>query len=148
MENLRSRDPQRAETIRRRARESWTVLRAGFPGDPSAGRLHEEPEEDEAYYARHEALLCPALDPERGLCDLYEARPVSCRTYGPPVRIGSDLAPPCRLCFTEAAPAQIERCRVEPDPDRLEEVLLARFREEIGEDRETFVAFALAEEGL
>ncbi|NUO50130.1 MAG: YkgJ family cysteine cluster protein [Polyangiaceae bacterium] len=27
-------------------------------------------------------LTCPLLDPERGACLVYEARPIACRTYG------------------------------------------------------------------
>lgn len=46
------------------------------------------PELREAVYARARAaprrgpLTCPLLDPERGACLVYEARPVACRTYG------------------------------------------------------------------
>ncbi len=42
----------------------------------------------EAVYARARAaprrgpLTCPLLDPERGACLVYEARPIACRTYG------------------------------------------------------------------
>ena len=27
-------------------------------------------------------IACPLLDPDRGLCRVYEARPIACRTYG------------------------------------------------------------------
>ena len=81
---------------------------------------------------------CPALDPSTGFCDLYAWRPVSCRTYGPPVLFGEVREPPCALCFVGAPREEIERCRIEPDRDDLEAVLLD------GDELETTVACALA----
>jgi Fe-S-cluster containining protein len=67
---------------------------------------------------------CPALDPSSGACDLYEARPVTCRTFGLPVRLGDDELPPCRLCFTGASPAEVTAARVTIDPDGDEQALI------------------------
>ena len=102
--------------------------------------LAEEDEAAEAYFARHGALPCPALDPETGRCDLYAHRPLTCRTFGPPVKIGEAALPPCRLCFQGAFPETVEACRVEPDPHGIEDRILSR----LGEDVETLIAFALA----
>lgn len=136
LSELAARDPERAAAVRRRAQDQLPRLREGFPGDPETGILEED---DEPYFTRHGALPCPALDPGTGRCDLYTHRPLSCRTFGPPVRFGESDLPPCRLCFVDASPETVEACRVEPDPDGLEDCLL----DEI-EDEETLVAFALA----
>ena len=53
-------DPDRARRVRERARQTLTV--------------------------NDEDAACPALDPEAGTCDLYAARPITCRAFGPPVR--------------------------------------------------------------
>src|ERR1051325_4396535 len=65
---LESLDAERAARVHRRARESAERLARDCPGDPLARVLAE----DEA----GENEPCPALDPETGTCDLYDARPV------------------------------------------------------------------------
>ena len=79
------------------------------------------------------------LDPRTGRCELYDHRPLTCRTFGPPVRIGETDLPPCRLCFQGAPEETVEACRVEPDPHGLEDRLIARLSGE-----ETLIAFAVA----
>lgn len=129
-------DPDRASRVRRRARAAIAVMGPRFPdqGDDEA---------EEAFCARHDALPCPALDPETGRCDLYDARPISCRTYGPPVRIGDEDLPPCDLWFDGAPLDAIERARVEPDPGDLEGTLLAALGATVTPERHTSVAHAL-----
>jgi Fe-S-cluster containining protein len=119
------------------------ALRRGFPGDPATGRLSEDEAARERSFARHEARPCPALD-ARGACELYAARPLSCRSYGPPVRIGEESLPPCRLCFVGATRRELARCRVTADAEGLEDRLLRRLLRE-GEPAatETVVAFAV-----
>jgi Fe-S-cluster containining protein len=146
MEALVARDPERARRLAGRARAQIPVLSEGFPGDPRTGALAPEEElEDEAaaeaFFSRHAALPCPALAPETGRCEVYEHRPIPCRTFGPPVRIGDADLPPCRLCFVGSSPDEVEACRAEPDPDGLEDRLLGRF----GDAPDTLVAFVLAE---
>lgn len=137
--DLAGRDAPRAAAIARRARAQIEIFAQDFPGDPKLGLLEETEEAQEAFFTRHAALPCPALDPATGFCDLYDHRPSTCRTFGPPVRIGdADLAP-CDLCFREASPEEVEHSRVEPDPHGLEDRLVRRF----GEDRETLIAFVL-----
>lgn len=143
---LAARDPERARRLAERARAQVPVLCEGFPGDPRTGALAPEEElEDEtaaeAFFSRHAALPCPALDPQTGCCEVYEHRPLTCRTFGPPVRIGDADLPPCRLCFAGSSPEEIEACRAEPDPHGLEDRLLGR----LGDAPETLVAFILAE---
>ena len=63
--------------------------------------------------------VCPVLDPATGLCELYDARPMTCRVFGPPVRSGSDGENGlgvCELCYHGATDEQIEACEMKPDP--------------------------------
>ncbi len=139
---LAAREPERARAVAGRAQAQIPLLREGFPGDQRTGVLTDEEIGDEAveaYFARHGALPCPALDPETGRCDLYAWRPLTCRTFGPPVRIGEAALPPCRLCFQGASPETVEACRVEPDPHGVEDRLLSQ----LGEDGEILISFAL-----
>lgn len=43
-----------------------------------------------------------------------------------------------------APPGEVERCRVEPDPDGLEELLLGRLEKAGDDDHETIIAYAVA----
>ena len=141
---LAERDPERAAAVVARAQRLLPGLRPGFPGDPRSGILEdtglEENTDADEYFSRHAAVPCPALDPTTGRCDLYAHRPLSCRTFGPPVRIGEADLPPCRLCFAGSTPEEIDACRVEPDPHGIEDRLIDRFH--AGD--ETLIAFAIA----
>jgi Fe-S-cluster containining protein len=86
---------------------------------------------------------CPALDPSTGTCDLYAARPITCRIFGPPVRSGSDAVGVCELCFQGASDEEIAACAVEVDPQGLESELSNEVEESTGVRGETLVAFAL-----
>jgi Fe-S-cluster containining protein len=141
MAALSESDPERARAVGSRARRQLPILREGFPGDPETGVLADDDEGSDPYFTRHGSLPCPALDAVTGRCDLYVWRPLTCRTFGPPVRIGAADLPPCRLCFREAPAGTVEVCRAEPDPHGLEDRLLAPLGEE-----ETLITFALAGE--
>lgn len=117
-------DPDRAARILARAWQAAQAMSHEFPGEPNSGSLSGDFEAEERFFQRYEALPCPLLDPETGLCELYAARPISCRTFGPPVRIGMENLPPCRLCFAGADPETVEACRVQVDPEDLEQTLL------------------------
>ena len=81
------------------------------------------------------------LNPDTGQCDLYAWRPMTCRVFGPPVRIQADAATAighCELCFAGASTEQIAACEM-PVPHELEQKLL----EELPARGETIVAFAL-----
>ena len=133
--------PSLAWEVRRRAAESMARLAADFPGDAVTGVLSEEP----AALARFEGFgnqePCPALDPETGLCDVYAARPMLCRVFGPPVRSENGLGV-CELCYHGASNEQIAACELQPDPDGVEAKLLNEL-EARGLRGQTIVAFAL-----
>lgn len=145
LRELHDREPRRAAAIRRRARVALRALRHGFPGDSRSGRLNEDEAARERFLERHAAQPCPVLDPKTGACELYAARPLTCRSYGPPLRVGREDQPPCRLCFVGAGDREIERCRVALDPGGLEDRLLQRlWREGEPAASETLIACALA----
>ena len=135
--------PERAARVRERAREAVSRLAQEFPGDPATGLLDEGElaEKRFAEFANDEP--CPALDPETGNCELYEARPMTCRTFGPPVRSEEGLGV-CELCYHGASDEEIASCEMVPDPDDLESALLQQLERTTGVRGETIVAFALA----
>ena len=144
LEALALDEPGRAARIRRRSRAAVRALGRGFPGDPGSGRLNEDEVARERFFDRHGADPCPALDPRRGACELYAWRPLTCRCYGLPVRLGRETLPPCRLCFVGASQREVGRCRVVLDAERMEDRLLRRLlREGEPAGAETVVAFAL-----
>jgi Fe-S-cluster containining protein len=137
---LAVRDPPRAGRVKQRARESVARLSPAFPGDLITGLLFETQEAQERFSSFADDEACPALDPETGACDLYAARPITCRTFGPPVRFGSDSVGVCELCYEGASDAEIAACEVEIEPGDLEAELLE------GLHGETIVAFCLVDE--
>lgn len=144
LRELRERDPDRATEIEDRSLAAVRALRRGFPGDPDSGRLNEDETAREAFFGRHQARPCPALDPRTGGCELYDFRPLTCRAYGPPVRVENENLPPCRLCFVGATPRAIASCRVAVDTEGLEDRLLRRlFRAGEPAAAETLVAYAV-----
>jgi Fe-S-cluster containining protein len=144
LRGLRALDPRRAAAVERRAQAAVRALRRGFPGDPDTGRLGEDEAARQRFFDRHGRRPCPVLDPRTGACALYAARPLTCRTYGPPVCVGGEALPPCRLCFAGATQRAIARCRAEIDAAGLEDRLLRRlFRAGEPAGAETVVAFAL-----
>ncbi|MFN0167268.1 MAG: YkgJ family cysteine cluster protein [Bryobacteraceae bacterium] len=115
---LRATDPPRADHLERRANAFVARWSADFPGDPVTGLLADEDFPDFA-----EDVPCPALDPEQGTCDLYEARPMTCRVFGPAVLGEDGVVGACELCYVGADDRQIEACSVEVDPGRVESSL-------------------------
>jgi Fe-S-cluster containining protein len=136
---LEARDPERGAMVRKRARQSVARISSSFPGDRATGTLAEDQEAEEKFASFADDEPCPALDPETGACDLYAARPITCRTFGPPVRCGSDAVGVCELCFVGATDDEIAACEVEADVGGLESTLL----EELDVRGQTIVAFAL-----
>jgi Fe-S-cluster containining protein len=144
LKDLKSSDPKRAAQVRQRAQQAVRRLSATFPGDLKTGILSEDDEAEAAFanFANDEA--CPALDPKTGACDLYAARPMTCRTFGPPVRSGPEegLAV-CELCYHGATDQQIAECEMVPDPENLEEKLVAQAEKLTRKSGNTIVAFCL-----
>jgi Fe-S-cluster containining protein len=135
--------PERAARVRERAREAVARLAAEFPGDPATGLLDEGELAEQRFAEFADDEPCPALDPETGNCELYEARPMTCRTFGPPVRSEEGLGV-CELCYHGASDDEIASCEMIPDPDDLESALLQQLERTTGVRGETIVAFALA----
>ena len=136
LSQLERRDPERAARVRRRSRESVVRL-ADYPGDLTTGILDEDEEAEERFAALPDEEYCPALDPATLTCDLYEARPITCRIFGPAARSGGDVLGVCELNYHGATDEQIAACQVQVDPGGLEDELLEGRREQ------TIVAFAL-----
>ncbi|HXK58935.1 MAG TPA: YkgJ family cysteine cluster protein [Acidobacteriota bacterium] len=152
---LEAADPGRAAAVRQRAGEVIRLVGREFPGDPETGWLDDDEKSLDSFVARFSEVACPALDPATGLCDLYEHRPMVCRTFGLPILHDSEKLPHCSLCFRNCSKEEIENYRVEPDPEALENAILcelwndgasepaARGRgESVGP--ETIMAYALA----
>jgi len=135
--------PQRASGVRERARDAVARLSREFPGDPSTGILYEGKIADQRFAEFANGEPCPALHPETGTCELYESRPMTCRTFGPPVRSEEGLGV-CELCFHGASDKEIAACEMIPDPDDLESTLLHELERATGARGETIVAFALS----
>jgi Fe-S-cluster containining protein len=141
--DLAARFPERAEGVRKRARDAVARLAKDFPGDPVSGLLDEGDDATErfSHFANDEP--CPALDPITGTCELYESRPMTCRVFGPPVRSEDGLGV-CELCYQGASDEQIAACEMKSDPDDLESALLEKLENSTGVRENTIVAFCLA----
>jgi Fe-S-cluster containining protein len=142
MEKIRAFAPETAEAVVARA-EAWiTEFGKDFPGDVVEGILGTSEYEIERFNDFANDAPCPALDLETGKCDVYAWRPMTCRVFGPPVRAagedGAEGLGHCELCYIGASAEQIAECEM-PVPHELESELV----KELGDDRETVVAFAL-----
>ena len=145
LKDLEATDPDRAHRIRNRAHDSVARLSDDFPGDAQTGILGEDAASETRFAGFADDEPCPALDPATGLCDLYAARPMTCRTFGPPVRSGPEGAlGVCELCYRGASDEEIASCEMTPDPDDLEARLLRQLEETTGARGNTIVAFCLA----
>jgi Fe-S-cluster containining protein len=145
LSDLAASDPRRAARVRKRAQQAVTRLSADFPGDVNTGILSEDEEAEARFTDFANDEPCPALDPATGACDLYSSRPMTCRTFGPPVRSGPEGAlGVCELCYHGASDKQIADCEMTPDPDNLEEQLIAEIEKKTGVAGNTIVAFCLA----
>ena len=140
--DLDSSDPVRAATIRERAQQSMKRLRTGFPGNAATGELDEE-NPAFADFANNEP--CPVLDPATGTCDLYAARPMTCRIFGPPIRSADGIGV-CELCFDGASESDILSAELHTDWAPFEESLNTRAEMQSGRNGGTIVAFAILAE--
>jgi Fe-S-cluster containining protein len=122
MASMAETQPEQAAVIAARAQKFLAEFAHDFPGNSLTGILGTSPEEESAFEDFANEAPCPALNPESGLCDLYEARPMTCRIFGPPVRMSAssdggqqqscdaveeDGFAVCELCFTTANPEEI-----------------------------------------
>jgi len=123
---LIARDRAGGRAVVDRASEQWSRMAPAFPGDPSTAVLSGDNAARTVFFGRFGEAPCPALDPSSGACLVYASRPLSCRTYGLPVRHGLQLLEPCPLNFTVAAPGEVAAATIEPDPGDAEGSLLDR----------------------
>lgn len=137
---LAARDPQLASQVRKRAQEQWHLLQEHFPGDRTTGAFAADDDAREAFCQAFAFVPCPVLEPSTGCCLLYEARPLSCRSFGLPSRWGKEVLPPCHLNFRGASPEVATAATVTWDPQDLEGIIL----QALGNPPDTLVAAALS----
>jgi Fe-S-cluster containining protein len=156
MEALHAEEPEAAQVIEQRARAWIAEFGAEFPGDRETGLLGESEDEQARFEDFASDAPCPALDPATGLCGVYEWRPMTCRVFGPPVRMEGDEGAEgqsveglghCELCFNGATPEQVAACEM-PVPHELEAKVIEDMTDEgqSSAGRETVVAWALVRE--
>ena len=96
-------DPEKAARVRERVASTLNTLQDGFPGDFAGGTVDED---DPRFEDFGNEIVCPVLDPETKTCDLYTARPMTCRTFGPALRNAEGIGT-CELCFVGATEREI-----------------------------------------
>jgi Fe-S-cluster containining protein len=131
-------EPEQATAIEERARHYLAEFGPSFPGDQATGILSESNEAQDAFEDFANDAPCPVLNPNTGLCDLYAARPMTCRVFGPPVRVQSEPAEAseegfaiCELCFTNATEEEIAAAEMIV-PHSEEQLVLEALQEEQG----------------
>ena len=117
---LAASDPDRAARVRQRARESVERTLEDFPGDAVTGILDEGGDAEARFDEFANEEPCPALDPESLTCDLYASRPLTCRTFGPALRVGSGAIAACELCYEGATEEEVEACAIDLDVQALD----------------------------
>jgi len=140
-------DPMRAARVKERTTASLARLDPWFPGDSATGILAEDYEASILFEEFANDEPCPALDLTTGTCDLYDHRPILCRTFGPPMRSPGDdgetnLAT-CELCFTSATTEEIAAAELDPTIPTQEAASNAAFNTAHLLHGETLVAYAL-----
>ncbi len=139
MRLLAEADPDRHARVRRRVTESVAKLAPDFPGDPRTGALFHDEASQERFEDFANDETCPVLDPATGTCDLYAFRPMTCRTFGPPVRTDDGGFGICELCFVGADEATVAAAEMRLPSPEMEASLIAQ----CASVDETIVAFAL-----
>ena len=139
MRDLQEHDPQKFKHVAQRARSWIAQFESQFPGNAATGVLGTSEDEQARFEEFANDAPCPALDPATGLCDVYAWRPMTCRVFGPPVRMGEgDSLGCCELCFVGAPESEIARCEMRI-PHEFEQQLV----EQTGDAGDTVVAFVL-----
>lgn len=140
-------DVKRADSIRARVAESLARIAPWFPGDPT-GILADDYEDSHLFSDESEGALgenepCPVLDPATGTCDLYQARPIVCRTFGPPMRTPEGNLATCELCFIHASTEEIAAAELDPTIPLQETISNESFNAAHKLNGETIIAYAL-----
>jgi len=147
MTELASADSERAAAISARAQSYLAEFGPSFPGDCTTGILGTREEDQAAFEDFANEAACPALNPKSGLCDVYDARPMTCRVFGPPVRTvddenSADGLAVCELCFSQATSEEIAAAEMIL-PHAEEQEVLAELEEIEPSAGETIVAYCL-----
>jgi Fe-S-cluster containining protein len=140
--HLEEADPYRAARVLERVRLSVARIESEFPGNRQTGILDNSTEAQERFASFANDEVCPVLDPQTGMCDLYTARPMTCRVFGPPVRSEDGLGV-CELCYQGASEEEIAACEMHLQTDVLEAELTTQVEMATGCHGETIIAFAL-----
>jgi len=140
-------DPQKAARVHKRVADSLTRLDPWFPGDLTTGILNEDHEAAILFEEFANDEPCPVLDLDHGTCDLYDSRPILCRTFGPPMRTAGDdrevnLAT-CELCFIHATTEEIAAGELDPTLPAQEEASNQAFDTTHNLHGQTLIAYAL-----
>lgn len=143
LEALAQSDPERAARIHKRVADSLARLDPWFPGDVHSGILNEDYEAAILFEEFANDEPCPGLDLDHGTCDLYEHRPILCRTFGPPMRTAEDNLATCELCFVHASTEEIAACELDPTIPAQEEASNEAFNAAHGLHGQTLIAYAL-----
>lgn len=120
--------------------ESVRRLSHDFPGNSVTGELDEA---DPRYEDFANDEPCPALDPETGACELYAARPMTCRVFGPPIRSGEGIGV-CELNFQGAKEDEVLAAELDTSWMPLEAALNDEIEAHSGHANATTIAWALA----
>jgi Fe-S-cluster containining protein len=144
---LKTTDSPRAARIRQRVADSLTRIGPWFPGDLATGILNEDHEAAILFEEFANDEPCPVLDLTTGTCDLYEHRPILCRTFGPPMSTPGDdgeinLAT-CELCFIHATTEEIAACELDPAIPAQEATSNEAFNQAHNLHGQTLIAYAL-----
>jgi Fe-S-cluster containining protein len=142
---LEQSDPAKAARIQARVADSLTRLDPWFPGDVATGILREDHEAAILFEEFANDEPCPVLDLATGTCDLYDSRPILCRTFGPPMRTPEDNLATCELCYIHATTEEIAACELDPAIPALEAASNEAFNAAHHTQGETLIAYALRE---
>jgi Fe-S-cluster containining protein len=140
---LDAENAERAARVRARVVESLGRLDPWFPGDVATGVLNEDHEAAILFEEFANDEVCPVLDPVSGTCDLYAARPILCRTFGPPMRTPEDNLGTCELCFIHASTEEIAAAELDPAVPEMEAESNEAWDAEHGVGGETLIAYGL-----
>jgi Fe-S-cluster containining protein len=141
---LEQADPDKAARIRKRVADSLTRLDPWFPGNRTNGILNEDYDSSQLFTEElGDNEPCPVLNPATGTCDLYEHRPILCRTFGPPMRTEENNLATCELCFIHAATEEITACELDPTIPAQEAASNEAFNSAHNLHGQTLVAYAL-----
>ena len=143
---LASAESELRSRIETRIQQAHTHLLPFFPGNPETGVLSDDDHAIELFEEWAHADPCPILDPTTQTCDLYAARPILCRTFGPPIRNDpADLEAGlsiCELCFVDATEDEIVQAETDSTFRLLQDTEEEAFERAHPNSGPTIIAFA------